>query len=790
MININQRFDSQHSDLIRLSQQNDCPSYVFIKLSNYSASNAHYYLKEGLLNKNLNIKSLEEVYIKGNDEIKKLVAFNPSITDKIVDQIINSNDTDIIFYLACNNGLNENNVIKIIDYAIKTKDNNLISNLIKNNRNALCYILKNKNELQNSFDSTYSLDEEINIRLSITSKSIVNDVYNNYLLDESNLIAISLNQNTPLKVLKDILVKSNNNKNIIEALSKNKNIDNEMIKTLLKIHNNEKIFSNILSNSNNLELEDIITSLKKYKNNEKIIDLTLSYLHKITNNIGTLYAFISKPIIELANLNIEKINYFLAFYSAFSNELSFLLLNNDSIKVKRKLATYTRNNDVLLFLGYTTKDLDTYVNVILNSDISDDNIFILLKSKLFKDVLLKNHKDKDEVYEKYKDFCYDDGFLRKNKTNNELKYKNIIVKRLNNYFNELPINSTTSLIKETDKFSIEENNIKLTSDEFELIDYLNEKQNLDYIIYGRYPQKLVTDNNKNTSLNILYDLKALKQTGKKYRIIGNNGNIYNYNEYIINNEKYIRYESKWIEVLPIKWKIDKENRCFKAINNFLFTDNIDKNIEDKYLNVIFKHDILEPYTISEEEKIIKESLKEKTKKNLAKFTIIDKKNKEEEKEKQVKERIKEVSKNILELKKSIELLEESKINLNDTLSKIKSSIKIPDELLIQKVNDHYEFSPEFIPLLKYIDLSFIDTKNLKLSGLDLSETNIHFNPQTIYNKDLSGTKLSDDNVSWVSFRDVNLENADIENEKDSYEIDYAIINENTKLPKKEKVKTL
>ena len=789
MININQRFDSQHSDLIRLSQQNDCPSYVFIMLSQMVASNAHYYLKEGLLNKNLNIKTLEEVYIKGNNEIKSLIALNPSINNNIVNQIINSNNIDAINNLSYNTDLDETNVKKLIDYAIKNNKTSLISNIIKNNINALYYALKNKNEIENSFDSKISLDKSINYILSITNKLTIKNIYNNYLLNESNIIAILSNQNTPLDVLKDILNKSNN-KNIIEALSKNNNIDNEMIKTLLKIHNNEKIFSNILSNSNNLELEDIITSLKKYKNNEKIIDLTLSYLHKITNNIGTLYAFISKPIIELANLNIEKINYFLAFYSAFSNELSFLLLDNDSIKVKRKLATYTRNNDVLLFLGYTTKDLDTYVNVILNSDISDDNIFILLKSKLFKDVLLKNHKDKDEVYEKYKDFCYDDGFLRKNKTNNELKYKNIIVKRLNNYFNELPINSTTSLIKETDKFSIEENNIKLTTHEFELIDYLNEKQNLDYIIYGRYPQKLVTDNNKNTSLNILYDLKALKQTGKKYRIIGNNGNIYNYNEYIINNEKYIRYESKWIEVLPIKWKIDKENRCFKAINNFLFTDNIDKNIEDKYLNVIFKHDILEPYTISEEEKIIKESLKEKTKKNLAKFTIIDKKNKEEEKEKQVKERIKEVSKNILELKKSIELLEESKINLNDTLSKIKSSIKIPDELLIQKVNDHYEFSPEFIPLLKYIDLSFIDTKNLKLSGLDLSETNIHFNPQTIYNKDLSGTKLSNENVSWVSFRDVNLENADIENEKDSYEIDYAIINENTKLPKKEKVKTL
>ena len=90
---------------------------------------------------------------------------------------------------------------------------------------------------------------------------------------------------------------------------------------------------------------------------------------------------------------------------------------------------------------------------------------------------------------------------------------------------------------------------------------------------------------------------------------------------------------------------------------------------------------------------------------------------------------------------------------------------------------------EFIDLLKFIDLSMLTTKNLKLSSLDLSETNIHFDPQEIYKKDLSYSKIADHNVSWCSFKGVNLTGANIEDEKESYDYEEAIISVDTRLPR-------
>ena len=84
--------------------------------------------------------------------------------------------------------------------------------------------------------------------------------------------------------------------------------------------------------------------------------------------------------------------------------------------------------------------------------------------------------------------------------------------------------------------------------------------------------------------------------------------------------------------------------------------------------------------------------------------------------------------------------------------------------------------------MKFIDLSLLDVTNLKLSNLDLRDTNIRINPQIIFNKDLSNSKLSDSNVVWASFKDVDLRGADISDEKESYDIEYAIIDESTKLP--------
>ncbi len=178
-------------------------------------------------------------------------------------------------------------------------------------------------------------------------------------------------------------------------------------------------------------------------------------------------------------------------------------------------------------------------------------------------------------------------------------------------------------------------------------------------------------------------------------------------------------------------------------------------------------------------KSFKEEKKEEEK--FSKFKLIEAKEKAEDK-KEIDRRYKDVLSKINDLKNAIAALEMEKGNSSRILNRLYSSIVVPDEVLIVTVGDHREFNPEFVPLLKYIDLSQVDIKNLKLSHHDLSETNIHFDPQEIYQKDLSYSKLSDENVSWKSFDGVNLTGANIEMEKDSYDLDKAIIDENTKLP--------
>ena len=154
------------------------------------------------------------------------------------------------------------------------------------------------------------------------------------------------------------------------------------------------------------------------------------------------------------------------------------------------------------------------------------------------------------------------------------------------------------------------------------------------------------------------------------------------------------------------------------------------------------------------------------------------KNKEE-----IDKKYQEIIHKIKDLQHALASFEQDKESYDRLMKAFASSIRISEEMLITKVKDHYEFNPEFIDLLKFIDLSMLPTKNLKLSGLDLSETNIHFDPQEIYKKDLSYSKIADHNVSWCSFKGVNLTGANIEDEKESYDYEESIISVDTKLPR-------
>ena len=89
------------------------------------------------------------------------------------------------------------------------------------------------------------------------------------------------------------------------------------------------------------------------------------------------------------------------------------------------------------------------------------------------------------------------------------------------------------------------------------------------------------------------------------------------------------------------------------------------------------------------------------------------------------------------------------------------TIRIDESILITTVGDHREFRKEFEPYLKYIDLGFVSCKNIKISGLDLSEANLRIDPHQVYKKDLSGASISMDSILSKLFEGCNVEGCNI-----------------------------
>ena len=140
--------------------------------------------------------------------------------------------------------------------------------------------------------------------------------------------------------------------------------------------------------------------------------------------------------------------------------------------------------------------------------------------------------------------------------------------------------------------------------------------------------------------------------------------------------------------------------------------------------------------------------------NSSKFKEVKEEPKEEKNSK--KDQIKEFLENIREL------LSNHNINEEDMYG----SIQVDESVLITTVEDHREIRSEFIPYIKFIDLSKVSCKNLKVSGLDLRNTNIKLNPAQVYKKDLSNTQLSTSVLANI-FAGCNFEGCIISDAPDS-----------------------
>ena len=89
------------------------------------------------------------------------------------------------------------------------------------------------------------------------------------------------------------------------------------------------------------------------------------------------------------------------------------------------------------------------------------------------------------------------------------------------------------------------------------------------------------------------------------------------------------------------------------------------------------------------------------------------------------------------------------------------SIKVDNDTFLTQVNDHNEIKGEFLTVLNFLNLENINTVNLKISGIDISESNLKIDPQLVYNKDLSNATLDDKNLVSYNFDGVNMENTNV-----------------------------
>ena len=104
--------------------------------------------------------------------------------------------------------------------------------------------------------------------------------------------------------------------------------------------------------------------------------------------------------------------------------------------------------------------------------------------------------------------------------------------------------------------------------------------------------------------------------------------------------------------------------------------------------------------------------------------------------------------------------------LEDVVSKFEKIKELTGENIVRpfkhlfvQVGDHLEFRDIIVlsGFLKHVNFNAVSLKNVKLSGLNLSGTNIRFNPQEIYNKDLSNCNL--EGIYFpvtTNFKDVNI----------------------------------
>ncbi len=327
------------------------------------------------------------------------------------------------------------------------------------------------------------------------------------------------------------------------------------------------------------------------------------------------------------------------------------------------------------------------------------------------------------------------------------------------------------------------------------IDEIIDMSNYGEIEYGEYPVKKASLVD-GALLDAMYYNGLLNKTNKKYKdhILFNRINMVD--EYSINNRKFIRLNKEWIEVLPLKWAINKKKNALELKYKI---DYLNKLKNDKQMDSFYEEAIVN-YEKSNENKVdntINQEIKKISRKISEKKAIDELENIKRQDDNNKAEFEKNKAQLEIAILEKFELLKKldevnkklEELNITESNAKIKR-INVGIDILIKKVDNHLEFNKSFIPYLKYINLSSVKTKNLKISGIDFRETNLYvYDPKYVYNMDLSGSSFDDTAFILKDFSGCDLRGTDLSRESDCSGYENAIIDENTKLPKGEE-KTL
>lgn len=219
------------------------------------------------------------------------------------------------------------------------------------------------------------------------------------------------------------------------------------------------------------------------------------------------------------------------------------------------------------------------------------------------------------------------------------------------------------------------------------------------------------------------------------------------NYIIIDDKKYFISSLDFIDISDLTFtrRIDKKSSHTRILTFDEFKDKF-KNSADL---TTFNKEIAELKAAIEKEKQ-ENLLKEAHQKREEEERLIS------EKKENLRNSLNNLSEILAECSKYIEELQ-LLVNSGDY-----KKITIPEELLLIQVGDHLEINPIFLTqgLLKFIDFSTISFKNVKVSGIDFSYTNVSINPQEVYKKDMSNGKYRGIDFNFCSFEGVNTLNAD------------------------------